>query len=113
MKKAAKKSEIRNELTDGEYWLWRLHIEERSHAETRMELEAKKFSNMEKDIEIMRLKNEIYKSKVRLAREVLDSKKLEYNNFMSKLESDLGQSLKNKIIKDDFSIESIEISKEN
>lgn len=102
------RKKVRNKLKESEYWEWRVTLEEKDHAQTKLELASKKYAIMEKDIEILKLKALIYKQTVKSHKDVLDAREKEAVSFKLKLEDNLGQSLSNKTIKEDFSIAEID-----
>jgi len=111
IKKKTKKKVVRDHLKPGEYWEWRLCLEEKAHALTALELSVKKNIILEKDLEIQKLRLSSYKNIVKSKREVYNAKNAELDSFKERIEASIGQSLEDKIIKEDFSI--MEIVKED
>ena len=102
------KKKVRSKFTEAEYWHYRLSLSEIAKAEKDLKIKQKTYTVMDKDIEIQKLKLMAYREVLRSAAEVVELKKKEHDKFKTDLEKDLGMSLENKMITEDFSIKEIE-----
>lgn len=92
------------------YWKWRHKIEEMQHAETKIHNSQIVFSLMEKDIEIQKLKAQIYRNVIKANEESHTAKKKEYEDIKLELEKELGRSLNGCSINDE-TLEVIQLDK--
>ena len=94
-----------------EYWNWRFLIAEMQHEETKAKLKQQTLANMEKDMEIAKLRTFIYKKSVQDAQDKVKEKQLDYHQFKHGLEEKYGLSLNNASI-DDITFEISKLSEE-
>jgi hypothetical protein len=80
-------------LTPAQYWEWRCTLEEMTSARHVFVVTQQKFELMAKDIEIARLKNEVYKTAVQAAKANVDRLEADYQVYRKKLEETLGFTL--------------------
>lgn len=93
-------------LKKSSYWNWRHKIEEMQHADTKLKLVRLTASLMEKEIETMRLKTQIYNQTIKTHEESCAARKKEYGDIKLQLENEIGHSLNNCTI-DDVTLEVI------
>ena len=87
-------------LTPAQYWEWRTTIEEMNHLETKFKMSQLYATSLEKELEIQRLKANLYKEIVKQHQTNWESGKKEYERFKEVLEKEHNISLNNKIIDD-------------
>jgi hypothetical protein len=92
------------QLTKEQFLEWRLKIEKLLHAETKVKLSNTILVNMEKDVEIQKLRAIVYKAQVRTQQEEYSIVKEEYEAHKKELENVIGMSLSDCTI-DEFSYE--------
>lgn len=80
-------------ISEVNYWKWRHKIEEMHHAQTKIKVSTGQYSQMEKDLEIMRLKTQIFKQVIKNNEDSYNSFKKEYEDIKLMLETEIGQSL--------------------
>lgn len=91
-------------LTPEQYWKWRYQIEKMWHEEMKLKQKRTFSALMEKDIEIDKLKLQIYKRQITQQETLWSESKSEYEQMKIELENDLGMSL-NKCVIDDLNYE--------
>jgi len=103
-----KKENSEPKLTPEQYWKWKNSVEEMNHCETKLKNSRLMHALMEKDIELQKLKAELYKSQIRaMEQKHIESKKY-YEEIKSDLEKSLNMSLNDCVIDDyDFSIKKL------
>ena len=85
-------------LTPAQYWMWRLTIEEMEHAKTKEKVFRQGLALQLKENENSQLKYGIKTFKLESVTAQTKAAKKEYDNFTASLETELGISLKGKII---------------
>lgn len=86
------------QLTPGQFFEWKLKLEQMFHAETKAQLISQNLTGMEKDVEIMKLRNMLYKQQVKNSQDARDNAKKEYEDFRTSLEAEIGTPLAGKLI---------------
>jgi hypothetical protein len=81
-----------------QYWEWRTTIEEMEHSKTKLKNVRLEMALMERNVEILKLRNNMYKEVVR--NQEFEHKRIvdEYGKFIEKLEKEIGCSIRDKII---------------
>lgn len=92
--------EVIGKLTPEEYWEWRCTIEEDKSAEFKHKYMAAELVARSREIVIMQLKLEKFKSQVKEAQSDRNKAKDEYIRFRGKLEKNHGLKLQNCVIDD-------------
>lgn len=85
-------------LNGAQYWQWRELIEEMHHAKTKADLCLVKHRLMEKCNELESLRTQIFKTQVNLANSAYQEAQKSYTEFKTKLETELGINLNDKVI---------------
>lgn len=91
---------IRGKIKRTTYWEWRFYAQEMHNEQLKADLEQKKFDCQEKEIEIAKLKQVLYKGAIKAQHDKALGKKHEFEKFINDLELKLGFSLKNCAIDD-------------
>lgn len=98
-----------SKLSAEQYYEWRLAIEQMHHNETKLKSVRMMSALMEKDIEIQKLKQSLYKQTVKSQEDTFELSKKQYEELKSKIESQLGHSLSNCVIDEvTFEVKSLE-----
>jgi hypothetical protein len=105
----AKKKEIAEtnetkKMTREQYLLWALKIEELQHAKTKLSAVEQKWSVLEKQCEIERLKSALFKSTIEQSKSGVSLAEKAYQDVKLELENQLGMSLSGTSI-DDVTLE--------
>lgn len=88
-------------LKPEQYWKWRHCIEIMNHNNTKVKLGQLMMSFMDKDVEIQKLKLELYKlNRFKVLEEQAEDSKKEYEALKKEIEQEIGQSLNNCVIDD-------------
>lgn len=90
----------REHLTNEEYWQWRSLIEELTHSKTKILLEQKRYEIMGLQLQVEKLKQEMFREKINLAKAAYARAERDYGNFKIELEKRIGRSLNNCAIDD-------------
>lgn len=85
-------------LKDGQYWKWRLTIEEMQHASTTQSLRSLECKYQELQIQNDTLKLSALRSKLQEQVSAVSASKIEYDQVKKEIETDLGISLSNCLI---------------
>jgi len=85
-------------LNKDQYFEWAYNIEKFAHSKTKKALIEKKYANMGLEIEIKKLKYQIFNSSVQQARQVENDAQKDFEEFKEKLEKELGYKLENVVI---------------
>jgi len=108
----SKKKTNQNAMTPEQYYRWRLSAEQMNHAETKAKLIQTIHNNMDKELEIAKLKHNLHREVVKTKYADFDLAKKQYQEELASLEAQLGVSIKGKIIDEyTFEIKDIEESK--
>jgi DNA-binding XRE family transcriptional regulator len=94
------KEKKRDTLTSEEYWKWRSLIEELTHNKTKLLLEQKRYDIMGLQIQIEKMKQEMFREKINLAKATYARSERDYGEYKIELEKKLGRSLNNCAIDD-------------
>lgn len=86
------------QLSAGQFFEWKLKLEQMFHAETKAQLANQNLTCMEKDVEMMKLRNMLYKQQVKIVQDNRDNAKRDYEIFRDHLEAELGTKLAGKLI---------------
>lgn len=86
------------QLSAGQFFEWKLKLEQMFHAETKAQLISQNLTCMEKDVEMMKLRNMLYKQQVKNAQDGRENAKKEYEDFRTSLEAEIGTTLAGKLI---------------
>ena len=81
------------QLTKEQYLEWRLKIEKLMHSESKVKLQNALLTNMEKDVEVQKLRAMVYKAQVRAQQDDYNIIKSEYEAHKKELENVIGMSL--------------------
>ena len=79
--------EIIGKMTESDYYKLRFYMEEMSHYNTKLKLATHNFSSMEKDIELQRLKNALYKQIIKDVEASAKQKQTSYEEIRKQLEA--------------------------
>lgn len=90
--------EERAKLTNEEFWKWKAIIEELLHAKSKILLEQRFYEIMGLKIQIEKLKQEMYREKIQLAKSNYANIEKEYKSYKEELETKLNRSLNNCVI---------------
>jgi hypothetical protein len=90
-----------------EYWEWRTSVSEWKKAEEELKIRQLQYILMEKEIEISRLKMQLYKINTEDYKATVTRLKTEYDDFKQKMEKKHKISLNDCIIGDDLTISRI------
>lgn len=86
-------------LTPEQFWKWSNYIESMHHAETKLKCSQLMMNNMEKDVELQKLRNVVFRQQqVKSSEEKLSLKKAEYEEIKAQIEKELGLSLNGCVI---------------
>jgi molecular chaperone GrpE (heat shock protein) len=96
------------------YWEWRFQTEKMYHEQSKVREKRKFNAMMEKDIEIAKLKNSLYKQQIKNQEDSCREAAEEYNEMKSRMEKEIGMSLDGCSI-DDITLEvrELEVIDEN
>lgn len=89
---------ILGQLEAKDYWLWRHLISEMQHEETKSQLVRTKAAVMEKELEIARMKSQMYKEVIKQYDANRDLAKKAYEEYRASLEQKLGFELKDCVV---------------
>lgn len=86
-------------LSGEQFWKWSSSIEAMHHAETRLKCMQLMLNNMERELEIQKLRSVIFKAQqVKSAEEGVQLKKQHYEELKVEFEKELGMSLNGCVI---------------
>ena len=87
-------------LSPEQYWKWRTAASEMNSAAIEAKYKFQSFQMAEKDIEIAKLRNVLYKQVVQTYQDRANQSKVDYDELKAQLEVELGVSLKDAVIDD-------------
>ena len=90
--------EVIGQLSDGQYWKWRLTIEEMDHYRTKERAQVLEYKLRETEVELMKSRLALLKPGVQAAHTNKQKAVEEYQKHKSELEEELGLSLNDCVI---------------
>lgn len=85
-------------LTETQYLKWKISIQQMWLEESKLKETTLKSSLMEKEIEVLRLKHNLYRETIRAQQDKVKDSKVHYNDLKQEIEKELDISLNDCVI---------------